>query len=101
MNDSVINHQFPQIFATLEDIKNGINTLSNIRDDTDKAFANLLNSGAFEGAAASQVQLVRQHQSHQTEEYIATLTQIHQQAVQQQYDTMSLDHQLAGGIGGI
>lgn len=98
MTDSVINHQFAQIFATLEDIKNGINTLSNIRDDTDKAFSNLLNSGAFEGAAASQVQVVRQQQSQTTEEHIATLTQIYQQAVQQQYDTMHLDHQLAGGI---
>lgn len=98
MTDGIINHAFPQIFATLEDIKAGITTLSNIRDDTDQAFAKLLGSGAFEGAAANQVDVVRRQQSQRVEEYIMTLTQLHGQAVEQQHATINLDNILASHI---
>lgn len=99
MTDGVINHQFGSIFGSLDDIQGGINALNEIRDNTDKAFGALLNSGAFEGQAADRVRAVQQQHSQKVQEHIGTMQQIHGQATQQQYDTQSLDARLAGGIG--
>lgn len=99
MSDGVINHSYGSIFSGLDDIQGGINALTDIKESTSKAFGLLLNSGAFEGQAATQVgNMAGQHIS-RVEEHIATMQQIHGAATQQQYDTQALDARLAGGIG--
>jgi uncharacterized protein YukE len=95
MSAEIINHSYGAIFAGLDDIQKSIHSAQQFKEDCDKAFSTLIDSGIFTGQAATNLHTHQRQYSQKIEEQIQNLQTLHQRAVQQQHDTQSLDNRLA------